>query len=48
MPSNEKLSDIDVFELQKMNFHMSQLPFYPKCPSAPILGKSLTLPMPKN
>jgi hypothetical protein len=32
-----------VIELQKMNFHVRQLPFSPKCPDAPKMGASLSL-----
>lgn len=41
---NEKTQSLDPFMLQKMNYHISQLPFAAKCPDAPLLPPSKTLP----
>jgi len=35
IPTDEEL--IKCMMLQKMNYHISQLPFAPKCPDAPVL-----------
>lgn len=34
----------EVAMLQMMNYHISQLPFAPKCPGAPLLNQSRRLP----
>jgi len=31
------------YQLQKMNYHISQLPFAPQCPPAPLLGTPVSL-----
>ena len=44
IPDNIAYENIPVALLQKMNFHISNLPHAPKCPDAPLLPPSLRLP----